>query len=384
MQTVMPQPLVVNTATASPRSLKLHRSQRLKVSVREIVSETLTVFITHASSILWFAFIGFALCIVLGAVAGAALSYAYYNNTNSSTLNLNNFRNVSLTTWVVQGGVGMFLMGLARGAMSWMATQNEENIKVTFFEACLATLRRWHVLLFNGLIYSLIMTVGTLGLMMLLRELRLDESNIGQTRAVTDPGLLFRGFYVRVLNFVFPIPDSPFREIIAYIRWVIRQTPNNFAIFNTSPPNTAVSVNMWILGVGSAFSLILGDLFLRLRAITAMNATKLTLWAGLGESLRLAWQHFGQLLWHTTFIRIITTLAWALFYIIPTVIVQATLFPFLFNRVNSFWIYTVGSNLMASAGALIMMLFVAFSIIYEGRLYLRLKNSGQSSVASSQ
>jgi len=31
-----------------------------------------------------------------------------------------------------------------------------------------------------------------------------------------------------------------------------------------------------------------------------------------------------------------------------------------------------------------MMLFVAFSIIYEGRLYLRLKNSGQSSVASSQ
>ncbi|MCW1969917.1 MAG: hypothetical protein KIH69_017525 [Anaerolineae bacterium] len=373
MQTVMPNAFGVSSDAASTIQPLRRRTQRLRVSIRELLGETLAIFLAHAGPILWAAFLGFALCVVAGTISGAVLSYAYYNNTNTSTLNLNNFRNVSLTTWVVQGGIGMFLMGLARGAIAWIATQNEEMQRITLFEATLAALRRWHMILFSGLIYSVLITLGTLGLMFLLRELRLDESNIGQTRNVSDPALLFRGFYVRVLNFVFPAPDSPFREIIAYVRWLVRQTPNSIPIFNASAPAATISPTTWAVGIGCGVGMILFDLLLRLRVVAAMNAQSLHMWAGLGESIRLAIRHFGQLFWHFAVLRILTTLAWAMFFILPTIISQATLFPFLFSRVNSFWIYTAGSNLMIAAGAFIAMIFTAFTLVYEGRFYLRLK-----------
>jgi hypothetical protein len=376
MQHTISQSLIADTLVAKSVPRKFLRRNTLSVSVIEMWQESLNVFMNHAVPILIWAFLAFAFSILVSSIATSVMSYAYYNNPSSSTINLSNFRNLSFMTWVIQGGIGLLLMGLGRAAISWISIQDPDHVKVSFFEASIAALRRWHVLVFGGLFVGILGTIATLGLMLLLREFRLDESNITNTRTMSDPIALFRGLYLRMLHTFIPPLDSPFREVISYVRWAIRQPQSGLPMFSfaATTPDT-VSPSMWAMGIAGGVGLLLVDVIFRLRFISAVNSASMRPWAGLGESVGIAIRNFGQLFAHLYLFRVFAVLFWALFYIIPFLIVQFTIVPYLFSRINSFWVYNIANNIFSAAGSLVMMLVMLLGVIYESRLYLRFKTA---------
>jgi hypothetical protein len=354
------------------RAARVAQKSETVPSVGLVWRESLRVFADHSGAILMTAFVGFALPLLIGAVVSSAITYDYYanlRNTNSAF----SIQYASYAQWITQGVIGLLTVGFARGVLTWVGLNAGGDTPVNLRGAFGASLRRWSGLLLNLLVAGIFAVVCALGVTMMLRDLRLDTTNVNG-RFGADLFQMWRAFYIRVLNAVVPTPDSPFNELLQYARLLLRtqfQVQSGVPISARTVPQIAVT---WAFGISGLVLMVLAETFLRFRNVCTMACprTRNPL-IGLTRSAKLGWRYFGRLTLHIALLRFVFFVVTAIFITFPLTLAQSALFPNLFRLLGgASWVYSISNVLLTAAAAPILMLFTAFALIYDARLYRHL------------
>jgi hypothetical protein len=370
MQEAVSQPVGVRVPMPSAVTAPQPRAGR-RASVAELWGETIRVMAAHSLPILACALAGFAGPGMLGVLVNAALTLDVYVRTGGIT---SSYASTFYTQLLVQSALGLFTAALARGAITWIALHGRDGRPASLREALRGSYARWPMLLFSSILYGGLITLGVAGLTLLLRQLRLDVTNIG--RVGIDYDGVSRVVGVRVLNGLIPDAGAPFDDLIAYARYLLRRSSTSYYwLYAFRAGLGDVPLRVWLIGLGGLALMGGAGVLLRLRTAAILAGHKADQWAALGEGVRLGagnWQHIAMHVW---VVWIAGTLTNALFVIVPVALAEYLLVPRLVGEINRLWPYPVSALLFAVATGLVGLVLMAFSAVYDARLYLSLHPS---------
>ncbi len=371
----------VVSVSAAPRS-----AVTVKLGVADLWRESLQVMAQHSAAILCFAFLGFAVPAFVSTMIASVIGWQQLSAPGA--ISQNAFATMFWMQWAIQAGMAILLVPIARGVISWLALHhNASNLAATGMGALRATMLRWPALLFSFVIYGTLICAGAYAMMLLLRDLRVDTSSQGVafTRGAPDATTFLRTLGIRSLQGLVPNPGSPFSDLLEYIRFSLRQpnaTSSRYvAALIASGSNPPPTLQHWLIGGGALLAMFLAESLFRLRISAIMSQKRPNLVSGIVDSAQLGWRWFGHVTLHITILRLIQFFILALFFVLPLSAGQTFLLPRLSVALQSPATITVGNLIMTALATPVTMLFAAFLVVYDSRLYVHLH---QARISSSQ
>jgi hypothetical protein len=335
------------------------------ISVPALWREALTTFSARSGPILLAAFLGYALATLLGVLLNGLITVDLYSRTGTILSSYGLSRSVPL---LVQAVLGMFAGIAARGAITWLALARPGQ-----HGAVRAIWVRLPELLPVLLLTGGIIFVGSLGVTSLLRELRLDLSEVSEfSLGLQSMG---RSILLRILNSIIPDPGPPFTQVLDFMRSETTRVATSLVYaggLSYYRVKTIEEIPLPLLvGGGSLFLLIGGDALFRFVPAALMQAGSNPL-LGVVKALRLAGRHFGLVLMHIWVVRLVVFSVSAVFMIAPLVLVQSIGVPILIRSTGSAWILLAALMVASVSLALVGMVFTAFVTVYDACLYRQL------------
>jgi len=368
-------------------SVALPVDQRLKapasgagarVTVAMVWRDTLVAFSAHSASILAGALCGFAMPSILAAILGALMTLEMFARTSTILVSYGPHRIVPL---IFQGVVGLLVGSLARGVISWRVLRPDGK-DFGMRGILRAALPHWLPLLLIMVITGALLFVGNLGLNALLVELRIDLADVGQLSATADG--MARAIILRALGNLIPDSGAPFSELLSYIRIETSRIATTLVYAGGLSYYYVQNVEelplVWVFGGGGLILLFVVDALQRFVVAAVVLAPGAPGAPGLGGrpqiggAISLAARNIGLVLAHTWLVRLAIFALSTIFIAAPMVLTQSILVPLLIRSTGTAWPYLIANVVLAISIALVSMVLLAFSIVYDACLYRRLLN----------
>ncbi len=350
--------------------------KRAAGSVASLWSESLAILSAHSGPILILALLGFAGANIVGQLLNTALTFESYARTGSF---FSSFFSHLQVQYLAQAVCGAFTLTLARGGVTWIALNHGTGRRISLGAACRAALERWPALLLAAALYGVLMLAGIAALTVWLRELRMDPSNLG--RISFDIAGISYAITVRSIGALIPDPGSPFSELLAYARVLMRRSASAYTWLVQQYGAGAVS-SAWPVGLAGIVSIIGVDALLRMRFAAIMGSANGGFARALWACLRVGVCCFGPVVMHAWLVRLAVFGVSVLFVIAPLTVAQGALVAWLVRTAGSFWPYPVSQLVFVVGSSLVLMVFAAFATVYDARQYLALRNrAGQGELA---
>ena len=315
------------------------------------------------------ALIGFAGAAIIGNLLYTALIVDVYQRTGSY---FSSTANIFYAQLELQAFLGTLSYSIGRGAITWIGLSIGRET-ITLRNALRAATRNWLPLFVSAMLYGLLITAAVAGLTLMLREVRLEQSNFRWLRS--EPGALSHATVVRAISLSVPDPGSPFSEAYNYMRYSLGRTTNTvyygWAGYSTTVGRLPLQLS--ILGVASLILVGLTETYLCLRHAAIMSLNRRHPLAWLREAVPMARTHFWQITGTRILLRLLIFLLTVVFYTIPITLHQGLVVPMLVRGVSSYLPYALTQAASSIFFTLINMAFIAFALLFDARLYLMLK-----------
>lgn len=341
-----------------------------RLSLMDTLHGAFAVFARHPLVMLNSALLFFASAGLIGSLLYGGLIYEAVQRTGSHTSSVVRIFN---TQMFVQAMIGSFLLVLGRGAVTWIALQDAMS-KVTFGAAVRAALREWQALLISALLYGALITAGTVGLSVLLRELHIDVSNARWLRG--DLNSVMNWVMARGVALLPPDAGSPFSEWVAAAKYNLsRLSGASYFGFDVNPYGAqTISARTWLLGFVSISLLGIVESLLCMRSAAIMALGGTADW--LRDTLGLSARHFWRVAaWRWTLRMILFMLFIGALVVLPA-LHQAVIMNVLRQQLSAgYWTYHIAMAAYGVCGAIITGLIIAFSVAFEAHMYVELKQA---------
>jgi|GEM_PF-2222885 len=361
-------------STLDTGSRPAHRNAE-KLAFATLCQDALTIFVAHPLQLLVPGFLCLAGAAVLSNLLYAGLILDVYSRLNSYFAASTSVFYIQLQ---VQAVLGFFLIALGRGAVSWVALHAGERDKdghslVTLRRAMSAAVRNWPALLLSSFVYGLLMSVTVAGLIYVLREMRLDQSNYRWLRP--ESSAISAAMIVRSINLLVPDPGSPFSELYSYLRTSLSRSTTSVYFGSMSYPQTLgkFTLPLGIMGAASLMGIFLIETMLCFRHAEIMRQHKANAWSWLGRCVSLARRHFWQVASLRLLLRVIVFVLGVFCLTLPITLHQSLVVPVIVSQVQNYLPYAMSSAASNIGGALIGAVFIMFSLVFDARLNLALR-----------
>jgi hypothetical protein len=346
-------------AASTPAAKQVHRLRFI-----DVLHGTLATFARQPALLIGVALVCFGAGMLMGGLVyavqlwGAAIQGStYFSNTTPAYY----------LQMQVQAAVGTFTFLVGRGVITWL-TQQEQP--ATLRDALGATLRKWKPLLSSTLLYGLVISVAMVGMVWLLREMRLDSSNYRWFR--NSPQGILTLVAVRSIAQVPPDPGSPFSELYATTRFNLARDTMGYLAWNGSGfrlPYAGINTHYALAGVAGILLLVVAETLLCMRTAAVMAGRDTSTFGWLRRTLRLAQQHFWQVMLWRWSVRLAVAGVTAACLVLPMALQQSVIASNVIREVRSYWPYLFHSLVQAAGNALVLALGLAFSLVFEARLF---------------
>lgn len=364
-----------------------------RVSIAEVWQDALSTFGAHSAVILSCALIGFAAPVVIGALGAVALDRP--------------LPILALLAALILGVVGF---SFACGVITWKALHaprpagESESCGCgsgSFGEAIRMTLMRAPALLVGNLFYGAVVTVGILGLSELTRPLEYAYRHSSMTRVWAGPMYAFdqlvRQLTWRAASLFIPNPGPPFAEVMPDLRHAARARLNTDAPAILAAPEfgsaygverqaaffealstQADTTESRLFALGAVLLILIAETLLRLRTVMALKPRgsprprRFWLLAPLLASTRLGFRRFTTITVHAWVVRVALFALIVAFIEFPVAMADNLLAPFAkpWERLE---FLPILDFLKTSAAAIVSATLLAFSVVYDARLAMRLE-----------
>jgi hypothetical protein len=338
-----------------------------KVSFRHTLQATINVFERHPLPVVVCAFACFAGAGIVGSlVYGVMIGEAVIRTGSHTTTTMRAYN----TQTLVQALIGAFTVTLGRGALTWIAMQEEARAgQVSLGNALRAALRAWRPLVLSTVLYGGLITLGLLGLSAMLRELRLDISNTRSIR-IGDFGNILNWTLIRAIGLLPPDPGSPFTDWLASVRYnLARSMVGSYLGFDLSTVSRTASPGTIVVGLASIATLIVVDGLLCLRT-AAIFSTPPTDRTWLLQAVRVSSTHFGRILiWRWSLRCTFVAFAVAALVLVPALHQVLVIAPTRQMLGTGYWPYHIAQSANGVSIALVNGALIAAGVIFEARMY---------------
>jgi hypothetical protein len=333
-----------------------------------VLPDALRVCAAHIGPLLICGVIAFAGAAILGSVVFSGLTLdAYLRSEGFFTAIQRN----TIWQYAARAACGALLFTLGRGAITWIAL-NAEQPALSARTALRHAAARWPALLTSMFIYGALITIATLGLSIVLRELRLDLSNFRWLRS-NDGESLTRALAVNALALLPPDPGAPFAELLAAGRFALGRDSGVISSgWRTPRIPEALSTGMSALAALSIAIIVAVDGLLALRTAAAMNTLSHSPLAWLADTVRTGIRRPVWLLTHRWLFRLLIALVLTLGVTLPTLLQQGLLLPTIARETRSYWPYAFSITLQGLSATLVALLFGVVQTVYDARLFAHL------------
>lgn len=338
----------------------------------DVLRSALAVFSRQPGAALGAACLCFAGVAILGALLYCALVLGIFFRSGSYFSATSGVFHLQMQ---VQAALGAFTFLMGRGAITWIALQDK---RVTARQAFAAALKRWQPLLVSSLIYGALITLGMIGLTWMLRELRLDVSSYRWIRSDADS--MMNVLIVRMLSLLPPDPGSPFTELFSATRYNLSRMNSSYygwSSYQLAARN--LPIPYLLTGIGGLILLFVTETLLCMRHAVIMRGPG-NAFGWFQATLRVSGRNFWRVaLWRWS-VRLAIVLLTAACLTLPIVLHQSLVVPTLVREVQSYWPYVINTSLYNIGIALAGMALLAFSLVFEARMYVALapESSGES------
>lgn len=332
----------------------------------------MAVFARYPVPMLACAFLCFGMPVLVGVLVYAGLNFSVFSRNGNFFTAASAIYGAQLQIQAILGTI-MFLLG--RGAIAWMVLQTHAGnaiVPLSLRTALSQARQHWRSLLLGTLLHGVLISIAMAGLVLLLRELRLDVSSYRYLRA--DANSVFTTSLVRVIAQMPPDPGAPFTELYAAARYQLSRQGSSYNAWSNLRD---LSPRTWAFGVAGALALILLETLLCGRNAAIMQSRE----AGLGSSgwllqtLAFSRQHFWKILAWRWGVRIMLAVLLGIFLTLPMVLHQSVFVTALIREARAYWPYALYTALYALVTALIGMLVFAFHTAFDAQLYATLRRS---------
>ena len=360
MQDAIPRPYAISVPAVQQKS---------RLRFIDVLHSTMAAFARQPVLLIGVALV----CFGAGSIAGGLL-YAglLWDAAVQGTTYFSNTMPAYYLQMQVQAAIGAFSFLAGRGIISWLALQNKP---ATLRAALGAILHKWKPLLSSTLVYGLLISVAMVGLVWLLREVRLDPSNFRWFR--NSPQGILTLVTVRSVAQVPPDPGSPFSELYAATRYNLARNAMGYLAWNGSGfrmPSTGVNASYALAGVAGIVLLILTETLLCMRSAAAMAGNDTSTFGWLHRAVSPARRHFWRVLaWRWT-VRLAVAGVTAACLVLPLALQQSVIASNVIREVRSYWPYLFHSMVQAVGSALVISLGLVFSLVFEARLFVALQS----------
>lgn len=279
------------------------------------------------------------------------------------------------TQMLVQATLGAFAWQIGRGAITWVALQ-APGAPVTLGATLRAVLRNGWPLLASAALYGALITIGLLGLMLLLRELRLDVSNARWARGSIDS--VMHWTTVRALASLPPDPGAPFGEWLAALRYNLARaaaTQTYFGFDLNAYVGRAPTAATLAVGLAALALLVIADAMLCMRTAAIFAKGGGANW--LREALDASASHFLRVVgWRWAIRLAVAGVAITTLILLPA-FHQAMVMDAVRSAISAggYWPYHIAQSAYGVGIALVSSLLVAFSVVFEARMFMALRAS---------
>jgi hypothetical protein len=363
MQEAYPSPIALSAPA---------KTQTNRLRFTDTLHSTFAVFARQPVLLIGVALVCFGAGMVIGGLVYAAQLWdaavqgtAYFTNTMPAYY----------LQMQVQAVIGTFTFLAGRGMITWLALQDKP---ATLRAALSAALGKWKPLLASTLIYGLIISIAMVGLIWLLREFRLDPSNYRWFR--NSPQGILTLATVRSLAQVPPDPGSPFTELYATTRYNLARNAFGYLTWNGSgfrPFYTGVDMNYALPGLAGVVLLVLAEAVLCLRTAAVMAGKDTSVLGWVPRMLAPLRRHFWRVLLWRWGVRVALAGVAAACLVLPMALQQSVIASNVIREVRSYWPYLFHNTVQAAGTALIVSLSLAFSLVFEARLFAALQEEAK-------
>jgi hypothetical protein len=363
MQDVFPRPIAMRAPAAQ-------QAQRLRFT--DVLHGTMATLARQPALLIGVALVCFGSGIIIG---GLVYALMLWDAAVQGTTYFSNTAPAYYLQMQVQAVIGTFTFLAGRGMITWLALQDKP---ATLRAAAGATLRKWKPLLASTLIYGLIISIAMVGLVWLLREFRLDPSNYRWFR--NSPQGILTLATVRSVAQVPPDPGSPFTELYATTRFNLSRNTFGYLTWSGSgfrPFYTGVDMTYVLAGVAGALLLVLAETLLCMRTAAAMMGNDTSVFGWVPRMLSPVRRHFWRVLLWRWSVRLALAGVAAACLVLPMALQQSVIASNVIREVRSYWPYLFHNVVQAAGTALIVSLSLAFSLVFEARLFSALQEGRQ-------
>ncbi|MEO6062639.1 MAG: hypothetical protein ABIQ99_11945 [Thermoflexales bacterium] len=333
------------------------------------MSETLHVAASRSGPLFWLTIFGLGGSGLIGAVVNYALTIDINTRTGSY---IGASANNTITQLLVQATLGATLVILARAAIIWLALQ-PSSARPTLREALRAGLKAYPSHLVVALVYGALLTVAAVALTLCLREVRLDQSNIG--RLTNDLAQIARAAVSRAIGALIPDPGPPFTELHTYVRYMLRRSGGTYASWSELGRNfETLDVGYWLAALGGSSLVVVVEGLLRFRFIATLSSSARGSLRSLAMTIRWSAPRFWLITARVWAFRGLVLLLTIVFITVPVAVAQGLAVPTVAGAVPSGLLpFPTSTFLFALGAAPVGALLVAFGLIYDARLWLALR-----------
>ncbi len=363
MQDVFPTSIAINPQPAAP-------TRRLRFM--DVLNGTLAAFAQQPALLIGVALVCFGAGAVVGGLVYAAALWrealqgaAYFANTTPAYY----------LQMQVQAAIGAFTFLLGRGIITWLAQQHPPASLRT---AITVALHKWKPLLTSTLLYGLIISVAMVGVVWLLRELQLDTSNYRWFRN-TPQGILTL-VAVRATVQIPPDPGSPFTELYAATRYDLARTVPGYLTWNGAGFHmsyASVDARYALAGLVAIVLMVATETLLCMRTAAVMTGDDTSAFGWIQRLPPPVSRHFWRVMVWRWGVRLAITGVTIACLVLPMALQQSVIASDVIREVRSYWPYLFHAFVQAAGGALVFSLGLAFSIVFEARLFAALQASSQ-------
>ncbi len=347
---------ILKRATAAARAAEqvAQPDRAARTGIAAVWRDTCAAFATHAAPVLFFAMLGFALPAILGSGIRALVAYHHYWSRGIHTPPIHDMASPPAAL-VIEGVLGVMGLALASGAI----------MHVVLHEAgCSAAGRRAYArlrsLLFGSLVYGALMALSLMGLHRALLTLAPGEIVSRSLDALLPntgaPHELLLRLTPTAPTSKTACVNSP--SVAVDPRVVMVCTSNQSSVFD------AVKVDAQLIALAAVALIILSEALLRFRMVTSLPA-----------SIWLGFRHFGAITLHAWSLRIALLAISVLFIIGPMVVVEHVIVPAVPHVAGDAWMQFPVGLIMPVSHAIVNAMLVAFSVLYDARLYAALRGA---------
>lgn len=343
-----------------------------RLTFAQVWLATWRVFAAHPAFLLAAALFSFGLASAIGALLYAGLIAEAVVRFGTHTARVASAFQVQM---LVQAAIGIFTVSLGRGVLAWAALNAEQLGAMSWRQALRAAIQRGHGLLLIALLMGAIYALGDIGVISLLRELRLDSSSFRWLRADVDSGLMW--VITRTIDAMLPAPSPPMSEWLSSYRFALSRTAASstfYSLIDLEFLARQVKLWRWVVGASGLLVLMMGDALLSMSA-AAMMSHKSTVVA-LRESVLVgATQAWRVIRWRWT-LRVLSGLLLGLLLLLPVGLHQVSVVAAMRSVLQTgFWIWHIAQSLYVISGVLFTSLVAAFGVVFEARMWALLRES---------